>query len=129
MITCPNPDCKSTRVKVVDLNFASLKREGEPADRSPLKPPTFYCHDCRREWASSPEADSLYAEYVTLRDENRPAGQVGGTGGSYEVPQVIATRAHRRNEIAQKLRDNHPQHLDLSPDEWLQISEDAACVV
>ncbi len=45
------PLCGSDNTKVCDNNFASAKREGEPAERRNSEENIYnYCWDCENEW-------------------------------------------------------------------------------
>ena len=85
----------------------------------------FYCEICHHAWYSDPEADKLHAEWVELDKSDRLIAQTMGPGGTYRVQNIDANKMLRRTEVAKELTDKHQSHLDLSPDIWYRIFQDA----
>jgi len=128
MIRCPKQNCKSLG-KVVDLNFAKLKQEGEPADKSELLDKEGYCYVCGYGWILDvEEAGKLYDEYVKLRQEVDEMFVVYDP--KKELPRtpkpINSEKLGRMKELATILTTEHQHNLDVSASEWFEIIRDAS---
>lgn len=124
MVHCLN--CKSTKVKVFDANFAELKPEGQPAVKHSGSKFLYHCWNCNNDWESIPEAEQDYFEYDALKsrttfvvNEVKPGKSIGPA--AYIKPDELL----RRHELAKKLVDSYKHVLDLKPGEWFDIEQDA----
>lgn len=125
MIRCPK--CKSLG-KVVDLNFAKLKREGEPSDKSELLDKEGYCPVCGHDWILDSGAYDFYNEYVVLRNEVAQMVVVydHGKGLPYNPKPMDVDKLIRMKELAKLLSDEHRHNLDVAAGEWFEIIRDAS---
>lgn len=123
MIRCGN--CKSILVKSIDLNYAKVKNEGEPADTSDLVPEYFQCESCSYGWFVDPEAEKLYLEYKDLVPKTSVVAQVVRPGGTYHVHYIKPDELSRRIELAKILTEKHQHNLNLEAGEWFEIIQDA----
>ena len=112
-------------MKEMDLNFASTKKEGEPADSSELLPEYFQCESCSHGWFTNPEARKLYLEYKELVPKTEAVSQIARPRGTYTVYHIKPNELSRRLEIARMLKDNHQHDLNLDPGDWFEIFQDA----
>lgn len=97
-------------------NGVNTKNEGDSL---------FSCTFCFHSWNSDAKADQLYAEWVELDKSNRLVAQVMKPSGKYNVQYLDQEKLLRRTEVAVELRKSHQQHLDLQPDIWYRIFQDA----
>jgi hypothetical protein len=123
MINCPN--CKSINVKSIDLNFARIKKEGEPAAKISDFKKQFFCYDCNFSWDFNPESEKLYLEYIQLRDETALITQIIKPGDSYVPKYIDSNKLNKRKEIAKELTASHQHTLDIKSDEWYELQKDA----
>jgi hypothetical protein len=124
MITCPQ--CQCFTVTVTNGNFAHAKVEGEPAFRQSYNRKLFYCENCEYKWQSTAEAERDYNEYVALRGRTEMLVRKMGVDGSYGPPvHIDGGDLILRDELAKKIIGLYRHLLDLAPDEWFEIEQDA----
>ncbi|KKP78412.1 MAG: hypothetical protein UR77_C0003G0019 [Candidatus Nomurabacteria bacterium GW2011_GWC2_35_35] len=124
MVTCPN--CKLKKVKVVHMNFASLKPEGQPAKKQEYDTYSFFCFDCEHQWESDPQVQKDYLEYLWLRDRTSMIARDMNSDRSYgPAPFIDSSELTRRNELAKKIVNSYKHALDISPSEWYKIEQDS----
>ncbi len=124
MVTCKN--CKSTNVKVYDLNFAHRKREGEPSAKVGLSQYQFHCRTCQNMWEFDPEAKKVYFEYANLKPRTTLVAHVMKPDGTYTPQYIKPEELMRRKELARMLSSTYKSHLNLDPGEWFEIERDAS---
>jgi hypothetical protein len=124
MVICPN--CKSIKVKVLDLNFAHLKKEGEPADKNPVMDKQFYCEICHHGWCFDPESEKLYLEYIQLKNETTLVVQDMKRGGKYHPQYIDMDKLTKRKDIARRIVSSYQHVLDINPGEWYELHQDAS---
>ena len=123
MITCKN--CKSKNVKVVHMNFASAKPEGQPAAKHEYDKYSFFCFDCEQKWESDAQVQKDYLEYLWLRDRTSiPVRDMNPNGNYGPTPFIDSSELTRRKELAKKIFDSYKHTLDISPSEWYKIEQD-----
>lgn len=122
MVKCKN--CKSIDVKVLDLNFARRKNEGEPTVKGNIFKKQFCCRTCGSEWYSDPEAEKLYFEYKDLKSRTTLVAQIVKRGEPYRVQYIKPDELMRRKELAIILFDKYGSYLDIDPGEWYDIESD-----
>lgn len=123
MIRCSN--CKSIKVKILDLNFAKNKNEGEHSDKSDLVNNYFWCETCRNSWYDDPEAEKLYFEYIQLKNETTLAVQDTSVRGTYTPQYLDPNKLERRKNITKELVSSYQHILNIGPGEWYEIHQDA----
>lgn len=123
MVRCPK--CKSILVKSVDLNYASVKKEGEPADSSDFLPEYFQCESCSHGWFADLGAMKLYLEYKELVLKTEMISQIVRPGGTYVVNHIRPNELSRRLEIARILKEGHQHDLNIDAGDWFEIFQDA----
>lgn len=108
------------------MDFARVKPEGIPAEKHTLSKFSFWCHDCDHTWVSDPQSQRDYLDYVWLRDRTTMVAHDMGKDGSYQPsPTIDGEELMRRDELAKKIISSYKHMLDLPPEEWLSIEEDA----
>src|SRR3990167_11360564 len=123
MITCKN--CKSKNVKVANMNFASLKKEGQPAEKQGEEKYSFFCFYCEQQWESDPQAQKDYLEYMWLKGRTSTVARDMNPSGDYGPASFIDnSELTRRNELAKKIINSYKHTIDLSPSEWYKIEQD-----
>jgi len=85
----------------------------------------FYCQLCSNGWTLDINAQKLFTEWAELDKSDRLVAQTMGPGGTYQVQQINWDKVSRRTELAKDIKNNHQHNLDLSPDIWYRIFEDA----
>ncbi len=126
MIYCQNPDCNSKDVKVNSLDFAMVKREGEPSKKSGAYPKQeFHCWKCNSIWYSLDEAFETYYEYKDLVPQTTLTAQTMGPGGSYQSKYIDRDKQSRRYELAKIIYKKYSSYLDLSASDWDKIKRDS----
>ena len=123
MVRCPN--CKSISVKEIDMNYASVKKEGDPADSSELLPEYFQCETCSHAWFADPSAKKLYLEYKELVPKTEIVSQIARPRGTYTVYHIKPEELSRRLEIARILTEGHQHDLNIGAGDWYEIFQDA----
>ena len=124
MVTCSK--CNSINVKVSSMDFATAKPEGMPADKHTLNKFSFWCYECNNTWISDPQSQRDYLDYVWLRDRTTMVVRDMGKDGSYHPSSIIDSgELMRCDELAKKIISSYKHMLDLPPEEWLSIEEDA----
>jgi len=109
------------------MNFAHVKREGEPSAKFLYNKYSFYCHDCMNQWESIPEAEKDYFEYVDLRNRTNIIVRDMGKDGSFgPAQQIDFGELSRRKELARKIMDSYQHMLNIDPGEWYELAQDAA---
>lgn len=124
MVTCPQ--CKSTDVKVNDINFArALKADGS-AHKHTYDQKAFYCRKCEFQWQTTLESDKAYWDYVHLKAKTAMGTGNGNTDGSYgPAPAIDHNDISLRKEFAKRLIGSCAHLLDLPASEWWDIEQDA----
>jgi|GEM_PF-2556350 len=123
MIRCKK--CKSILVKVFNLNFAKRKLEGQAASKIGSTKKQFLCQSCSEEWFFDPNCEKLYFEYLDLKPETTLVAHNMGSDGTYEAQYIDPNKLMRRLELARELIRSYQHMLDIGPDLWLQLSQDA----
>jgi|SRR3989338_10430212 len=123
MVHCLN--CKSTKVKVTNANFASVKLERQPSAKQTENKCFFHCWDCESDWESKPEALDDYYEYEALRGRTKLVAHDMRPGVKIEAQYINPDELMKRHELAKKIVDSYKHLLDLKPGEWFDIEQDA----
>lgn len=123
MVRCKK--CNSINIKVLDLNFAKRKNEGQPSAKAEDPKKEFYCYGCGDSWFSDPEAEKLYFEYKDLVPRTQMVAQTIKRGEPYKINYIKPHELSRRIEIAKILKEKHQHDLELEAGEWFRIFQDA----
>ncbi|MEZ4211110.1 MAG: hypothetical protein R3B39_02380 [Candidatus Paceibacterota bacterium] len=123
MVTCKK--CNSISVKVSDLNFATVKPEGQPAAKIGHTKKEFYCHSCGEIWMFDLECERLYFEYLDLKRKTMMFVQDLRSLNKIPPPHIESHDLMRRNELAKKLVTGYKHMLDIDPGEWHELEQEA----
>lgn len=127
MVYCKNKKCNSTNVEKKDLNFASIKNEGEPADKTFEEKYEFFCKQCGNHWFEDGEAYKIYEEYKKLKEETKIVAQDVKRGGTYKIDKIHVInpdKMMRVIELANNIWNDYRHLLDISPAEWHELQSD-----
>ena len=109
----------------MDLNFARIKPEGQPAVKAGPPQKQFHCWDCGYTWDSNPKSFELYYEYDGLKNETFIPVQDRDAINKIPPPYISYEKLHRLKEVAKILVESHRHTLDIGPSEWYDIERDA----
>ncbi len=123
MVRCKN--CKSINVKISSLNFAHKKEEGAPSAKAGKISKEYYCHSCSNAWLYDSKCEDLYNEYLKLKSETNLIAHTVKPGVPLIPQHIDINKLMRRTEIANNLVNNYQHILDIGPEEWFILSEDA----
>lgn len=85
----------------------------------------YYCNYCFHAWNPDPNAKKLYLEWVELDKSDRLISQIVIPGKKYIPQHINVDKMIRRSKVASELKKNHQHNIDLQPDVWYRIFEDA----
>ncbi len=111
-------------IKILNLNFAKKKIEGQPATKMGQINQQYYCHSCNNTWFFDHKCMKLYAEYQKLKPETTLVAQIIKNGGAYNIQHIDTAKLMRRTEIARDLVDNYQHMLDIDAGKWYELFQD-----
>lgn len=121
MIYCK---CGSTNVTKNDLNFANLKREGQPSEKMDSIKYEFICNTCGRTWKVDEEPELLYEKYRELREKTLMKGVSKNKLEKINPTHISVKELKERHVLAKLLIGDYGNSLDLSSEEWEELKGD-----